>query len=166
MACPSWSRSRRGFVTEQCIPLARYFSWVGGALLALLFILDAFLPKPPVAERAEAHLPVIRIQSDRKWPERIVFDTRVPTLIPKQIASSELSAPVPETIADVPAKASEREAFAMLQSSRVAPLHSVVRKKRESKLQHEQKIAAGRAMMRTVWVARQQAFGWFGRSIW
>jgi hypothetical protein len=151
---------------EQRMPLARYFSWVGGALLALLFVLDELLPKPPVARRAETHLPAIRIHTDRKWPERIVFDTSVPTPIPNQIASNEVGVPVPEAIAELPFKAREREAFAMLQSSSVALLHPTGTKKRDPKLQRKHKIAARRNMMRTVWAARQPPFGWFGRSIW
>ena len=62
------------------MPLARYFYFVGGVLLALLFILDATLPTfPVVEEKAKANPPVIRIYSDRKWPERIVYDTSAPT---------------------------------------------------------------------------------------
>jgi hypothetical protein len=34
---------------ERRMPLARYFFYVGGVLLALLFIADAYLPKLPVA---------------------------------------------------------------------------------------------------------------------
>ena len=48
------------------MPLARYFLFVGGVLLALLFLSDAYLPKLPAAERADTDLPVIRIHSDRK----------------------------------------------------------------------------------------------------
>jgi hypothetical protein len=45
------------------MPLARYFFYVGGVLLALLFVPHAYLPNPPVAERANANLLVIRIRS-------------------------------------------------------------------------------------------------------
>jgi hypothetical protein len=89
---------------EQRMPLARYFSYVGGVLLALLFVLDAYLPKAPVAERADANLPVIRIHSDRKWPDRVVYDTSLPTIIPAQIASGEASIPAPAAAADVSVK--------------------------------------------------------------
>ena len=78
------------------MPLARYFSYVGGALLALLFILDAYLPKIAIEERAHANSPIIRIHSERKWPERIVFDTGVPAIIPAQIASAEFEPAGPE----------------------------------------------------------------------
>ena len=148
------------------MPLARYFCFVGGVLLALLFILDACLPKLRVAEKAEVDLPVIRIHSDRKWPERIVFDTRVRTLIPEQIASSEISAQVPGMIADAPAKARDREAFAMLQSSSTTPPHPTEVRAREGKPRREHRIARRRAAPRTLWVARQPPLGWFGRSIW
>jgi len=36
---------------EQRMPLARYFYFVGGVLLALLFILDARIPKLAVSSR-------------------------------------------------------------------------------------------------------------------
>ena len=59
------------------MPLARYFLYVGGVLLTLVFILDACLTKLPVMESAHVNSLVIRIRSDRKWPERIVFDTTI-----------------------------------------------------------------------------------------
>ena len=94
------------------MPLARYFSFVGGVLLALLFVLDAYLPRVPVHERADADVPVIRIHTDRKWPERVVFDTSVPTIVPARIASSEPSIPPSETASDVSVEARGREALA------------------------------------------------------
>ena len=61
------------------MPLARYFLWVGGVLLALLFVADARLPALPVAEATtDVPSPIIRIHSERKWPDRIVFDTNAP----------------------------------------------------------------------------------------
>ena len=64
------------------MPLVRYFLFVGGALLALMFVVDAVLPKLPVSDRANTDLPAIRIHTDRKWPERVVFDTSLPTVVP------------------------------------------------------------------------------------
>src|SRR5580692_12956080 len=95
------------------MPLVRYFFFVGGALLALLFISNASLPKPPDVATADADLPVIRIHSDRKWPERVVFDTNRPTIVPMQTANA--GAGVPATAADISAKARLRQAFAQLQ---------------------------------------------------
>jgi hypothetical protein len=82
------------------MPLTRYFLYVGGVLLTLLFIADFCLPESPVAERASIHLPAIRIHSDRKWPDRIVFDTSLPTIVPAQPANAETSVPAPVTVAD------------------------------------------------------------------
>src|SRR6267142_3656503 len=87
----SATRSDHGFAVEQRMPLARYFLYVGGALLALLFFVDVYLPKFPVAAKATANSPVIRILSDRKWPQRIVYDTSLPT----QIAGTEVSLHAP-----------------------------------------------------------------------
>lgn|ERR1700738_702909 len=78
------------------MPMARYFFFVGVSLLALLFVLDTFLPKPVVGASAvtEVSRPVVRIHSIQKLPERIVIDTSIPTIVPP-----------PTVVADAPAKA-------------------------------------------------------------
>ena len=139
------------------MPLARYFFFVGGVLLALLFISDAYLPKLPVADRANTDLPVIRIYSDRKWPERVVYDTSLPTIILAQIANTE---------ARVSAKAQVRKAFAQLQPSDAKQLQQSEPKTPEPKLQRKRKIAKRRAAPSMILVARQPQFGLFGNSIW
>jgi hypothetical protein len=72
--------------------LARYFLYVGGALLALLLIVSAMVPQAPVAPSTNTagDLPAIRINSDRKWPAKVVFDTSAPTIVPPQLASNAL----------------------------------------------------------------------------
>jgi hypothetical protein len=142
------------------MPLARYFYYVGGVLLALLFIADAYLPKLPVADRANTASYIIRIHSDRKWPERVVYDTSLPIITPAQIANIEESAAAPPTIAQ--AKAQVREAFAQLQPPDANQLQSSDSKKREPKLKRQRKIAKRRVAPPAVLVARQQQFGWFG----
>ena len=146
--------------------LARYFFYVGGVLLALLFVLDAYLPKPPVAERANANLPVIRIHSERKWPERIVFDTSLPTIIPPRIASGERSIPVPPAATDVSVKARQRDALAQMQPSNAKRLEPSAPGRRELKPQRQRKIVKRHVMPRSLLVARQPQFGWFGNTIW
>ena len=148
------------------MPLARYFFSVGGVLLALLFISDAYLPKLPVANRANSDLPVVRIHSDRKWPERVVYDTSLPTIIPAQIANTDASVPTPATVADVSAKAQVREAFAQLQPSDANQLQPSDPKKPEPKLQRKRKIAKRRAAPPMVLVEQQPQFGLFGNRIW
>jgi hypothetical protein len=64
------------------VPLARYFVVVGSVLAALVLIANWSLPEPPpsfpdwpeITERA-----VIRITSERKWPEKVVLDADQPT---------------------------------------------------------------------------------------
>jgi hypothetical protein len=148
------------------MPLARYFFFVGGVLLALLFVSDAYLPKLPVADRTATDLPVIRIHSDRKWPARVVFDTSIPTIIPAQPAKTEASVPAPVTVADVPAKARMRDAFAQLQPSEPKQLQQSDLKKTEPKLQPKRKIAKRRAAPPMVLVAQQPQFGFFANSTW
>jgi hypothetical protein len=64
--------------------------------LALLFMADVFFPKLPavedtstVAGSAVSDLSVIRIHSDRKWPERVEFDTSHPVITPAPVRMAE-----------------------------------------------------------------------------
>jgi hypothetical protein len=148
------------------MPLARYFVFVGGVLLALLFLSDAYLPKLPAAQMADTDLPVIRIHTDRKWPERVVYDTSHATIIPAQIANPDVGAPAPATVADIAAKAQVREAFAQMPPSDSQQLQQSEPKKPEAKLQGKRKIAKRRAAPPMILVARQPQFGWFGNRIW
>ena len=142
------------------MPLARYFFFVVGVLLALLFMSDAYLPKLPVADRANPDLPVIRIHSDRKWPERVVFDTSLPTIVPAQTAKAEaITPPLPTPVAEASAKARVREAFAQF----VPP----DAKKAEPKPQRKHiKIAKRRVAPPMVVVAQQPRYGFFANNSW
>jgi hypothetical protein len=150
------------------MPLARYFVFVGGVLLALLFVVGAVLPQLPVADvdRADAGVDksTIRIHSDRKWPERVVFDTSLPTIVPAQTLKAEaaIPAPAPTIVADVPPKARVREAFAQL-----APPESKKPEPKLQKLHRKPKIAKTRtAPPPVIMVAQQPRFGFFANSTW
>jgi len=143
------------------MPVARYFLLVGGVLLALLFLLNEVLPQLPVAERvaeAGSNKSVIRISSDRKWPERVVFDTNMPTIVPAiapaLVAKAEAAAPV----AEVSAQARGLQAFAQLKPSEPT--------KPEPKPQRKRKIAKTRVAPSMVVVAQQPRFGFFGSDTW
>jgi hypothetical protein len=143
------------------MPLLRYFVFVGGALLALLFVADAYSPKLPVVtatEIASPESPTLRIRSDRKWPERIVFDTSIPTIVPALVAKTAASPPAPATIADVTAGARVRDSFAQF-----APPETI---KPESKVQRKRKIARNRVAQPTRLAAQQPRFGFFGNDSW
>ena len=126
-------------------------------MLALLFILDAHLPKLPVAGGGNSRRAIIHIHSDQKWPERIVYDTSVPTIIPAQSANIEANVAAPERVAS----ATEREAFAQLR-----PSSQLSDAKKQPKLQPQRKIAKRRAAPPALLAARQEPFGWFGTRIW
>ena len=108
------------------MPLMRYFAFVGGALLALLLIANVCLPALPVAEGSHSTVDrsVIRIHSDRKWPERVVFDTSRPTIVPAPAPAVVVAeAPSPQKTAAIqpvktpavqPGKGRVREAYAQL----------------------------------------------------
>ena len=147
------------------MPLARYFLYVGGVLLTLVFILNACLTKLPVTEGSHVNSPVIRIHSDRKWPERIVFDTTLPTIDPAQTAMVEDRVTSPATVADVSVRGRAREAFALMQPSDAKRLEPSVGK-RELKPKRQRKIVKRHVMPHSVLVARQPQFGWFGNAIW
>ena len=145
------------------MPLARYFLFVGGALLALLFVVDAGLPKFPVPDRADTDSPVIRIHTDRKWPESVVFDTSLPTIVPAE-AVKQASVPAPVEVAGVPAKARLRDAFALLQPSVPKELQRSDSKEPEPKLQRKRKIAKKPLAPPMMLVAQQPRFGFFGNT--
>jgi hypothetical protein len=57
------------------MPIIRYFVFVGGFLLALLFVADRYMPAPvEAAAVADPDRTIIRIKSARSLPEKIVFD--------------------------------------------------------------------------------------------
>ena len=153
------------------MPLARYFLYVGGVLLALLFVADAVVPKIPAADTnrndADIDKAVIRIHTDRKWPERVVFDTSIPTIVPALVANAEAGVPAP--VADVPAKARALESFAELKPADPKQFKPADPKKPEPTVQHKRKIAKTRAAPPMVLVAQQPQqprFGFFANNTW
>jgi hypothetical protein len=148
------------------MPLARYFFFVGAALLALLFVTDAYLPKLPVvaATDAVADLSIIRIHSDRRWPERVVFDTSIPAIAPVQTAAA-VPVKAPAAVADVSAKV--REAFAQLQPSDLGQLQpSIAKTPAAAAVQRKHKIAKKHLTPPMVLVAQQRPFGFFANNTW
>jgi hypothetical protein len=140
------------------MPLARYFLYVGGVLLALLFLSAPYLPKLPASAGGGSRSAIIHIYSDQKWPERIVYDTNLPAVVPAPIANLEANVAAPEIVASTTARA----AFAQLRpSSQLSDVN-----KREPKLHRQRKIAKRPAARPALLAARQVQFGWFGNRIW
>jgi hypothetical protein len=141
------------------MPILRYFFYVGGALLALLFICDAVLPKEPASDTkvAAADHPLIRIHSERKWPKPIVFDTSMPVIAPVVVASNA-DVPAPVATADIAAKARVREAFAQLPEPQTAAAEPKAPEltKLEAKPQPKRKVAKARTAPRSPMLVAQQ----------
>lgn len=156
------------------MPLMRYFVFVGGILIALLLISDAVLPKQPLPSYmnvTSSEQPAVRIRSDRKWPERIVFDTSAPTMPPMMAESM----PAPRAGVDaMTVKAGVRDAFAQVTppavSSRAKTEANIdakaetktdqaVTRAAETRPQPKRKIARARPSRPLLLVAQQPHFG-------
>jgi hypothetical protein len=100
------SKKRGGYYQ---VPLGRYFFFVGSLLLAMLFVADLYLPDSPQSfvREAYANKSIIRIKSAHKWPERIVIDTSLPTIVP----------PASALLANTPLTNRPRAAFAQLDTA-------------------------------------------------
>ena len=147
------------------MPVARYFLFVGGVLLALLFALDAFTPQEAaVAGNAAPSIDktVVRIRSDQKLPDRVVYDTSLPTIVPPA-ATTQIAAAPAVPAADVSAQAQVRDTFAQFVPAEAKKLE----KQPEPQAHRKRKIAKIRPapQMR---VAQQQhyGFGFFGSNAW
>jgi hypothetical protein len=151
------------------MPVARYFLWVGGVLLALLFFADACLPQLPSLRVAAASRAVIRIHSEPKWPERIVFDTsaQLPQVI--AVASSEQVVPLadplqsvspPPSTAAMPDRA--REALAQLQP----PVVNQRATKPRQESSHLRSHATRHVARVTPRLARPRQYAWFSDRMW
>lgn len=142
--------------------LARYFLYVGGALLTLLLIANACMPISPVAHRADSRQFTIRIHSDQKLPERVVYDTSLPTIVPVPSTENNTLHPA-ETIAEVPVKT--REASGQLPPEEASPVRPSAGK-REVRLQHQRMPPRKRLAPHEFRIARQPYFDWFGYNAW
>jgi hypothetical protein len=147
------------------MPLLRYFVFVGGALLALLFISDAVLPQVPLPGNltSGSDLPAVRIRSERKWPDRIVIDTSVPMSAGVAVAKADVA---PASPAAVDGSAKVREAFAQLPEPKQpgAKTAATEPNKIEVKPQPKRKVARAHPVSRPVMIAQQPRFGLFGTT--
>jgi hypothetical protein len=156
------------------MPLLRYFVFVGGALLALLFVCNAVLPQVPLPPtlHSGSDMPAVRIRSERKWPERIVMDTSVPvTSAATTMAAAATAQPMAAAASQV--KPNLREAFAQMGPPEPKPQQPTAQvlkgatvaagKPAEAKAQPKRKIARARPAHPMILVAQQPPphAGWF-----
>lgn len=145
------------------MPLLAYLWKVGAALLALLFVADFVLPKAAVTERTAVDQPALRIHSDRKWPERVIFDTTLPADVAVASAPS-ITEPAPLVPATAPISRAETPAPAnALAIARTdLPTRESVERKRLRKKQYVGTRSKRFSTPQMVLAARQPQFGWFG----
>jgi hypothetical protein len=122
------------------VPLGRYFFFVGSLLLGMLFIADWYLPSASSQtffREARVDKSTVGIKSAHKWPEPVVFDTSLPTIVP-------LPLPV---LAKAPLINKPREALAQLNSPlpKTSEYRAPVRVKRKVAKQARTRMAAYRA---------------------
>ena len=146
------------------MPVARYFLFVGAVLLALLFALDAFAPQQlAVADNTAPSInkTVVRIRSDQKLPERVIYDTSLTTIVPPAATTQIAAAPTPA--ADVSARAQARDTFAQFVPAEAKKLE----KQPEPQAPRKRKIAKIRPAQ-PMRVAQQPhfGFGFFGSNTW
>ena len=140
------------------MPVARYFLFVGGILLALILAIDSFFPQQAVvASQAVPSVDktVVRIRSDQKPPERVVYDTSLPTIVPPAM-TAEVTATPPAAAAGVIAPANVRDTFAQFVPPEAKKPTPPVKRK----------VARSRPAQPQVRVAQQSHYGFFGGSNW
>ena len=155
------------------MPVARYFLFVGGVLLALLFVIDAFAPQQLAVASNDAAQSVdkytVRIKSDQKLPERVVYDTSLPTIAPpKATVVAAAAPPAPETSA----QARVRNTFAQFVPAEAKKLDKQPVKQAELQAPKKHKVAKATAHPSAqpqppMRLAQQQPrFGFFGGPGW
>jgi len=99
---------------------------------------------------------VVRIRSDQKLPERVVYDTSLPTIVPPASKVQVAAAPQPPVPVDPTAQARVRDTYAQFVPGD--------EKKREPQVQRKRKMASKVASRRPnppMRLAQQSHFGFF-----
>src|SRR3954470_22954817 len=159
---PLLARRRSAAAMALTMAISRYLFYVGGTLLAMLFVADALVPDRPAIHGGAARSATIRIHSDWKLPERVVLDTSRPTIVAADVAKVELGAP-PD--ADFP-QTRVREAFAQFGAPDAEPLRARPSTKADVKPQRQSRSARRHIERRIGLVARPPQYSWFGNQVW
>ena len=171
------------------MPVMRYFLYVGGALIALLFAVAAILPPEAAVHSAPGvDRSTVRIHSDQKLPERVVYDTMLPAIAPSaklEIAAVPAAVPAPEISAQTrvsntfaqfipgePKKAEQKAEQGVLKGEQVAARVEQVAPPKKRKIARVHSAPPygyppnGPPMRVAQQQQQQQRFGFFGSPIW
>jgi hypothetical protein len=159
---PLLARRRSAAAMAPTMPISRYLFYVGGTLLAMLFVADALVPDRPAIHGEAARSATIRIYSDWKLPERVVLDTSRPTIVAADVAEVEHGAPPG---ADFP-QTRVREALARLGAPDAERPPARSSAKVDAKPQRPNKIVRRHIEKNIRLVARPPQYGWFGNQVW
>jgi hypothetical protein len=123
------------------VPLGRYFVFSGNLLLVMLFIADWYLPSVSFQtffREARVDRSIIRIKSAREWPEPIVIDTSLPTIVPPlpvlakapiinqpRDAFAQFKSPLPKAKASEYSVRAKREVAAQVRPARIAAYRAI-----------------------------------------
>lgn len=105
------------------MPVLRYFVVAGVGLLALLFVVSAWLPAP-VTTRPDASgfdRTTIRISGDKPVSDRVTIDTSVPTVTPPVAAAPEAEPSIVQSESqEKPQDTSRQDALARMEDAQAA----------------------------------------------
>src|SRR5882724_11512343 len=146
------------------MPVARYFLYIGGVLLALLFAIDAFVPQEAALASHSApgiDKSTVRIHSTQKLPERVVYDTSLPTIVPPVVKTQIAAAPAAPVV-DPAAQMRVRDTFAQFVPAEARKLEKPAEP--HAQAPRKRKIVKARPSQQPLRFAQQQHFGFFGNS--
>jgi hypothetical protein len=161
------------------MPVARYFLFVGGVLIALLFAINAILPPEAAVHSAPGiDRSTVRIRSDQKLPERVVYDTSQPSIVLPaanvEIAATPAAVPAPgisaqtrvrETFAQFVPAGSTKAEQSVAKPEQVAKAEPAAAPKKRRIAKVHAAPRAGYPQMRIA-QQQQQRFGFFGGPMW
>ena len=141
------------------MPLARYFVFVGSVLVALLLVAGWIWPSsaPKQAQDAPAQGvadgPIARIHSTQKWPDKIEFDTSMPTIVPP---------PAPTVVATAPPSPAANTTAASPLDARAEAKPNVqpAPPKRQARVHHRSPRQATSTWANANPMARQWSWSW------
>jgi hypothetical protein len=138
------------------VPLFRYFVAVSGVLLVMLALANWCFPTPPPAPSNETPFDrsSLRIQSERKWPQKVEFDT---TMLPFVAPSAPT---VSMAVAGAHAQTPPLDALAQAKPADKPSEPQTTKPKPHVRMAHRTPRSAPRMMVAANPPSQAWSFGW------